>query len=72
MTKAQIIDSRPTEFEYLRIPSHSVEAESSLLGALLLHNEAWNQVAEMVTESDFYRHKYRLIFTSPASQIGTD
>ena len=60
------------DFEGLRIPPHSIEAESSLLGALLLDNEAWDQVAEMVTESDFYRHEHQLIFTSLASLIGAD
>ena len=67
-------ETMPTamDFEGLRIPPHSIEAESSLLGALLLDNEAWDQVAEMVTESDFYRHEHRLIFTSLASLIGAD
>ena len=60
------------DFEGLRLPPHSLEAESSLLGALLLDNEAWDQVAEMVTESDFYRHEHRLIFRSLASLIGAD
>ena len=55
------------DFEGLRIPPHSIEAESSLLGALMLDNEAWDQVAEMVTESDFYRHEHRLIFHSLSS-----
>jgi replicative DNA helicase len=32
------------DFENLRIPPHSIEAESSLLGALMLDNEAWDQV----------------------------
>jgi replicative DNA helicase len=53
--------------EVLRIPPHSIEAESSLLDALLLDNEAWDQVAEMMTESDFYRHEHRLIFASLSS-----
>lgn len=67
-------DTMPTgmDFEGLRIPPHSIEAESSLLGALMLDNEAWDQVAEMVTESDFYRHEHRLIFHSLASLIGAD
>lgn len=60
------------DFENLRIPPHSIEAESSLLGAQLLDNEAWDQVAKMVTESDFYRHEHRLTFRSLASLIGAD
>ena len=68
------LDTMPNsiDFEGLLIPPHSLEAESSLLGALLLDNEAWDRVAEMVTESDFYRHELRLIFRSLASLIGAD
>lgn len=58
--------------ESLRIPPHSIEAESSLLGALMLDNEAWDQVSEMLTESDFYRHEHRLIFRSLANLITSD
>jgi replicative DNA helicase len=54
--------------EGLRIPTHSIEAESSLSGALLLDNEAWDQVAKMVTESDFFRREHRLIFASLRTQ----
>lgn len=58
-----------TDLDGLRIPPHSIEAESSLLGALLLDNEAWDQVADMVTEYDFYHHEHRLIFISISSLI---
>ena len=58
--------------ERLRIPPHSIEAESSLLGALMLDNESWNQVSEMITESDFYRHEHRLIFRSLAALISAE
>jgi replicative DNA helicase len=58
--------------ESLRVPPHSIEAESSLLGALMLDNEAWDQVSEMLTESDFYRHEHRLIFRSLANLINSD
>ena len=60
------------DFANLRIPPHSIKAESGLFGALLLENEAWDQVAEMVGESDFYRHEHRLIFRTVATLIGAD
>ena len=58
--------------EQLRRPPHSVEAESSLLGALMLDNETWEQVSAMLTESDFYRHEHRLIFQTLSGLISAD
>ncbi len=46
----------------LRVPPHSLEAEQSVLGGLMLDNSAWDTVADLVTEGDFYRHDHRLIF----------
>ena len=53
--------------EYLKVPPHSIEAEQSVLGGLMLDNEAWLQVAERVAEEDFYRGDHRLIFRSIAA-----
>ena len=46
----------------LLVPPHSVEAEQALLGALLLSNRAWDEVAGVVVEADFYRDDHRRIF----------
>jgi replicative DNA helicase len=46
----------------LKIPPHSIEAEQAVLGGLMLDNEAWDQVTERITESDFYRLDHRKIF----------
>ncbi|MBK7518802.1 MAG: replicative DNA helicase [Gammaproteobacteria bacterium] len=51
----------------LKVPPHSIEAEQSLLGGLMLSNEAWDRVMELVTEADFYRHEHRLIFAALAA-----
>ncbi|MGH8494617.1 MAG: replicative DNA helicase [Gammaproteobacteria bacterium] len=48
--------------EHLRVPPHSVEAEQSVLGGLMLDNNAWDKVADVVVEDDFYRRDHRLIF----------
>lgn len=48
----------------LRIPPHSIEAESSVLGGLLLDNSAWDRVGDLLTDSDFYRYEHRLIYAS--------
>jgi len=53
----------------LRIPPHSIEAESSVLGGLLLDNNAWDRVGDLLKESDFYRFEHRLIFTSVSTLI---
>ena len=48
----------------LRIPPHSIEAESSVLGGLLLDNSAWDRVGDLLTDRDFYRYEHRLVFTA--------
>ncbi len=53
----------------LRIPPHSVEAESSVLGGLLLDNTAWDRVGDLLTDSDFYRYEHRLIYGSIAGLV---
>ncbi|MDK4527451.1 replicative DNA helicase [Kingella kingae] len=52
------------EIRSLHVPPHSVEAEQSLLGGLLLNNEALDSVADVVDENDFYRYEHKLIFTA--------
>ena len=40
----------------LRIPPHSIEGESSVLGGLLLSNDAWDRVGDVLNDSHFYRY----------------
>ncbi|MFI4869512.1 MAG: replicative DNA helicase [Steroidobacterales bacterium] len=44
------------------VPPHSLEAEQSVLGALLIDKTAWDQVADVLTTEDFYRADHRLIY----------
>ena len=46
----------------LKVPPHSIEAEQAVLGGVMLDNMAWERVAELLSESDFYRHDHRMIF----------
>jgi len=46
----------------IKVPPHSVEAEQSVLGGLMLESRAWDQVADRLRQEDFYRHENRLIF----------
>ena len=48
----------------LRIPPHSLEAESSVLGGLLLDNGTWDRVGDLLIDSDFYRLEHKLIYAA--------
>lgn len=56
----------PTQFESavgnLKVPPHSLEAEQSVLGGLLIDNATWDQVADMLSDEDFYRRDNKLLF----------
>ena len=64
-----LFDSKPAretvrddDIARLRVPPHSIEAEQSVLGGLMLDNLAWDRAADLLTESDFYRHEHKQIF----------
>ncbi|WP_121442182.1 replicative DNA helicase [Alkalispirillum mobile] len=59
--------SDSAETEALKVPPHSLEAEQAVLGGLMLDNNAWDQVADRVTEEDFYRRDHRLIWRAIAT-----
>jgi replicative DNA helicase len=52
--------------EALKVPPHSIQAEQSVLGGLMLDNQTWDSVADKVTEQDFYRRDHKLIFRAIA------
>ncbi len=56
--------NRDDATEALKVPPHSLEAEQSVLGGLMLDNEAWDRAGELVTAEDFYRRDHRLIFAA--------
>ncbi|HEX4044980.1 MAG TPA: replicative DNA helicase [Gammaproteobacteria bacterium] len=53
----------------VKVPPHSVDAEQSVLGGLMLDNRAWDQVADRLREPDFYRHEHRLIYRAIAKLL---
>ncbi|WP_341249858.1 replicative DNA helicase, partial [Cupriavidus pauculus] len=57
------------QLDSLKVPPHSIEAEQSVLGGLLLDNAAWDRIADFLSEADFYRFDHRLIFQSIARLI---
>ncbi|MGZ4958736.1 MAG: replicative DNA helicase [Methylomonas sp.] len=52
--------------ESLKVPPHSIQAEQSVLGGLMLDNQTWDSVADKIGEEDFYRRDHRLIFRTIA------
>lgn len=56
--------SSDMEVAQLRIPPHSIEAEQSALGGLLIDNSAWDHCGDIVRDSDFYRYEHKLIFST--------
>ncbi|MCW9023045.1 MAG: replicative DNA helicase, partial [Gammaproteobacteria bacterium] len=55
------------ENESLRMAPHSIDAEQSVLGGLMIDNASWDQVADVIAEDDFYRRDHRLIFRAIAT-----
>ncbi|MDN3608333.1 replicative DNA helicase [Vibrio ostreicida] len=55
------------QVDAIKVPPHSLEAEQSVLGGLLLDNERWDTVSERVLAKDFYSRPHRLMFE--ASQM---
>lgn len=52
------------------LPPHSIEAEQSIIGSLLLDNLAFDRIVGMVNENDFYREDHRLIWRHIVRIIG--
>lgn len=57
------------QLDYLRVPPHSVEAEQSVLGGLLLDNAAWDRITDVLGDDDFYRFDHRIIWQHIARLI---
>ena len=53
----------------LKVPPHSVEAEQSVLGGLMIANKAWDNVADLINPTSFYRAAHQQIFTQMAKLV---
>lgn len=60
---------REPQLDAVRLPPQAIEAEQMLLGGLMLDNRAWDRVADVVREEDFYQHHHRAIFRHIAHLI---
>ncbi len=59
---SSLLSRKDNPTDILRTPPHSLEAEQAVLGGLMLDNTTWDQIADRLDESDFYRGDHRLIF----------
>jgi replicative DNA helicase len=51
-----------TQLDQIKLPPHSVEAEQSVLGGLLLEATALDKITDLLQPDDFYRHEHRIIY----------
>ncbi|CRK85751.1 Replicative DNA helicase [Candidatus Providencia siddallii] len=68
MSKKTILNDKlnylqDSKIEKLKLPPHSIEAEQSVLGGVMLDNEKWDTVSELITQSDFFSRSHRIIFS---------
>ena len=58
----QSFSNSDPQIDQIKLPPHSVEAEQSVLGGLLLEASALDKIVDLVSSADFYRVDHRLIF----------
>ncbi len=63
MNHMQSFSSQDDQIDQIKLPPHSVEAEQSVLGGLMLEATALDKVADLITEDDFYRKEHKHIYT---------
>jgi replicative DNA helicase len=62
MAQSQPQAASDSQLLNLKVPPHSIDAEQSVLGGLLIDNGAFDKVGDVVTDGDFYRDDHRRIF----------
>jgi replicative DNA helicase len=58
----QNFSNSDAQIDEIKLPPHSIEAEQSVLGGLLLESSALDKIADLITGEDFYRKEHRLIY----------
>lgn len=67
-----VVGKKDIKVEKLKVPPHSLEAEQSVIGSLLISPGAWDSVAEIVIETDFYNHSHKLIYKAILDLLAND
>lgn len=60
---------KDSKMDSLKLPPHSLEAEQSVIGGLLLDNERWDVVSGEVLPTDFYSRAHKIIFEKMAALL---
>ena len=60
------------DIENTKLPPHSVDSEQSVLGGLLLHNQAWDKVVVILNTNDFYQASHRIIYDAIVTLLEHD
>src|SRR5574340_1762448 len=58
----QNFSNSDAQLDQIKLPPHSIEAEQSVLGGLMLDSSALDRIADLITDDDFYRQEHRLIY----------
>ena len=58
----QDLQTRKKSVDSIKRPPHSVEAEQAIIGGLMLDNQAWDKVAHILSEEDFYRTEHKVLY----------
>lgn len=62
MTELNYSNRDGNQLAQLKNPPHADEAEEAVVGALLINNNVWDEVSDLVTSADFFRQSHRMIF----------
>ena len=60
------------DIDNAKIPPNSVDSEQSVLGGLLLHNDSWDTVVNILGSDDFYQSSHRIIYDAIVTPLEHD
>ena len=60
------------DIDNAKIPPNSVDSEQSVLGGLLLHNDSWDTVVNILGSNDFYQSSHRIIYDAIVTLLEHD
>ena len=60
------------DIENTKLPPNSIDSEQSVLGGLLLHNDSWDRVVNILSTNDFYQASHRIIYDAIVNLLEHD